>query len=45
MTWKILKADSLPAADQMQELESQGWMVVSIVPDAGVFFIYLRRTA
>lgn len=46
-TWNVLRADSLPSGEQLQELEAEGWMdgwmVVSIVPDGGAFFIYLRR--
>ena len=45
MTWNVLEASSLPSAEQMHELETQGWMVVSIVPADGRFFIYLRRSA
>lgn len=43
-TWNVLKADSLPSGEQLQELELEGWTVVSVVSADGEFYVYLRRS-
>ncbi len=40
--WQVLKGDSLPSPEQIAELENDGWLLVTIVPVADEFFVYLR---
>lgn len=41
MEYKVLQADSLVSAEQLNDMALDGWRLVQIVKDSGLFYFYL----
>ena len=41
--YQILKADSLVNEKQLNEIGTQGWLLIEIVKHDGLFYFYFKR--